>query len=117
MINVETIKFINLLNDLATLGAEGIKSFSDATRETIYDLLYYYNESPDEDGHFPIVRDSCVVDDPDYYHHDIISYYDSDSEEYTIRVVFDDDGIPFIQVKLILSDEEIIIEHGRWYFT
>ena len=117
MINIETIRFMKDLDKLAELGKAGIRDFSESTHDIVHSMVFYDRESPDEHGWFPIVLDSCVIDDPECIHHDIISYYDSDASEYTIRVIIDDDGIPFIQVNLLISDEVIVIEDGRWYFA
>ena len=117
MINVETIKFIRMLDELAELSAKGIKDFSEATQENTRQMVFYDSESPDEKGQFPIVLDSCVIDDPECIHHDVVSYYDSDSAEYSVRVTIEDDEDPFIVVKLFLSNHEIVVEDGRWYFA
>lgn len=117
MINVETIQFIKMLDELSELSAKGIKDFSEATEETTHQMVFYDSESPDENGQFPIVLDSCVIDDPECIHHDVVSYYDSNSSEYSVRVTIEDDEAPFIVVKLFLSNQEIVIEDGRWYFA
>lgn len=58
-----------------------------------------------------------IIDDPDCYHHDVISLCDGGTDEYTIRVVKDEvEGI-YVCVRLALSSEEIIIEDGRWYIA
>lgn len=113
MINVETIKFHRMLDELAKLSASGIKDFSEATPENIHDMLFFDSESPDENENYPIVLDSCVIDS----HHDIVSYYDSDSSEYSVRAILEEDDAVYIVVKLMISDQEIVIEDGRWYFA
>lgn len=117
MINVETIKFIRMLDELAELSEAGIKDFSEATEENVHNMVFYDSQSPDEEEHFPVVLDSCLLGDPDCIHHDVVSYYDSDSTEYSVRVTIEEDEDPFIVVKLILSDQEIVVEDGRWYFA
>lgn len=117
MINVETIKFTRLLDHLAALSSNGIEDFSLATEDTYYEKLFYDSESPTENGHFPVVADACIVDDPECIHHDIVSYYDTD--EYTISAVRDpDDGSIYVSVKFkyYTDDDEIIIDKGEWYF-
>ena len=117
MINVETIKFFNMLNELAELTRGGFDDFSNAT-ETDWRTKVFYVAENTNDGRFPVVLDACVIDDPRCYHHDIICYYDSGSNEFTANVVFSEDGgAPFIQIDFILSHEQIVIEDGRWYFT
>ena len=117
MINVETIKFLDMLNELAELSKGGFDDFSNATQAN-WRTKVFYDAKKADDGRFPIVLNACVIDDPECYHHDVIDYYDSASKEFTARVVFnEDEEEPFIQVDLILSEEQIVIENGRWYFT
>ena len=65
----------------------------------------------------PVVFESFVLDDPECIHHDIICYYESITEEYTVRVVIDGDEPPFIEIKLSRSDEDVVIKDGCWYFA
>jgi len=117
MINVETIKFLNMLNKLAELSKGGIDDFTNATQANIHTKVFYDAKNAN-DGRFPIVLDACLVDDPECYHHDIICYYDSESQEFTVTVVFnEDEEEPLIRVDLTRSKEQIAIENGRWYFT
>lgn len=117
MINVETIKFFNMLNELAELTNGGFDDFSNATQDTLHTKVFY-DAGKSDNGRCPVVLGACVIDDPECYHHDIICYYDSESNEFTANVMFsEDDGAPFIQIDLILSHEQIVIENGRWYFT
>ena len=110
MINLETIKFNALLNKLAELSENGIENFKDATEETWDEKLFYDETTEDANGDYLLVRDACVSEED----HDAISYYESESGEYTIKVKIDDK--PYITVKLTESEEEITIENGRWYF-
>ena len=113
MINVETIKFVNMLNELAELSANGIEGFSRATSETIHTKLFYDDISSDENRLFRIVLDACIINE----HHDITAYYDSYTNEYTIRAVVDEGFEPYIIVHLSESGEEIEIENGSWNFV
>ena len=116
MINFETIKLIRLLDDLAAKTENGIKSFAEAN-ETNRDDFVFYQEVAYEDGNYPVVLDAMIIDDPECYHHDVISLCDGGTDEYTIRVVKDEvEGI-YVCVRLALSSEEIIIEDGRWYIA
>lgn len=114
MINLETIKFNALLNKLAELSKNGIENFKDATEETWGEKLFYDETTEDADGDYMLVRDACIIDDPECMHHDVISYYESENGEYNIKVMTDDN--PYIVVKLTESEEEIVIENGKWYF-
>lgn len=113
MINVETIKFYKMLDELAKLTNSGFDDFANADQDTKHSKVFYDKENPNDEGFYPIVLDSCVDD----YHHDAISYYDSSSEEYNIHVVLEEDEDPYILVTLLLSQEQIVIEDGKWYFV
>lgn len=117
MINVETIKFIKMLDEFASCSASGIDPFGKATEATYGERIHYDERLIEGEEGFKVVADACIVDDPAYYHHDIISYWDEDTIEYKIRVIIDETGIPYLSIKLLLSDEEIVVEDGKWYFA
>lgn len=116
MINLETIKLIRMLEDLAVQTANGIRPFAEMNEANRNDFVFY-QEVEDEEGNYPVVLDAMIIDDPDCYHHDIVSLYDSDTDEYTIRVIKDDVEGTYVRVRLALSFEEIIVEDGRWYIA
>ena len=117
MINVDTIKFFNMLNELAELTKGGFDDFSNATEDS-WRTKIFYDRVNSNDDRLAIVLDACVIDDPKCYHHDVICYYDSSSNEFTANVIFSEyGGSPFIQIDLLLSQEQIVVEDGRWYFT
>lgn len=117
MINVETIKFVNMLNQMAELTKNPILPFDEANEQNADDNIFYDLESKDEDGGYMVVCDKCIVDDPQCYHHDIISYCGSDNLEYRVRVRIYDDDPPYIEIKLLLSEEFLVVENGGWYFA
>lgn len=112
MINVETIKFVRMLDELARLGLNGFAPFEEATQENRNEKIFYDTNDKDGQEGYRIVLDACITDD----HHDIISYYDGDSLEYTVRVMFDEERVPYISVDLLISEDTIVIENGSWYF-
>ena len=116
MINIETLKFVKMLDELAELSRNGIEPFENATEET-YRTKVFYDKTPlvDERG-YRVVLDACIWDNPDCYHHDIVSYYDSRNSEYKIRVLIDEEGA-YIEVFLLISEDAIVIENGMWYFA
>ena len=116
MINVETIKFVRMLDDLAELGLNGFAPFEEATQENRCEKIFYDTQTTDGQEGYRIVLDACIIDDPECYHHDVISYYDSDSLEYTVRVMFDEESVPYISVELLISEDSVVIENGSWYF-
>ena len=124
MINLETMKFMKMLDELAQFTKKGIAPFREATEETYHTQIFYDERRLEGERGYRVVADACIFDDPDCYHHDIISYYDSDSLEYRIRVKFDediddddDDQFVYVEVELAISEDIIVIENGRWYFA
>ena len=113
MINIETIKFIKLLDELAEMSSNGIESFEKANQDNHRDKIFYDEKSKDGKGGYRIVLDSFVRDD----HHDIKSFYDSLSNEYDIKVIINEVGSPCVKIAFIKSEEEIVIENGVWYFV
>ena len=116
MINVETIKFVRMLDELAELGLNGFAPFEEATQENRCEKIFYDAKTMDGQEGYRIVLDACIMEDPECYHHDIISYYDSDSPECTVRVMFDEENAPYISVDLLVSGDTIVIENGSWCF-
>jgi len=118
MINVETIKFLRMLDELVELVVNGIEEFSETTESTYRTKIHYDKKTEDEKGYCNIVLDACIVDDADCYHHDVISYYGYDSDEYKVQVAFDDyDGTPYVLVSLLESGEQIVVDDEHWYFV
>lgn len=111
MINIETIKFVRMLNELAEKSNNGIDEFSKATHETFQSKIFYA-----ENRNNKIVLDACIIDQKECYHHDIVSFYES--PEYVITARFDEDTYkPYLVVKFLYCDDEIVIEDGVWYFS
>ena len=118
MINVETIKFLKMLDKLVELVENGIEEFGKAKETTYRTKIFYDKKTADENGNCNIVLDACIIDDADCYHHDVISYYGYDSNEYKVQVAFDeDDGAPYVLVTLLESDEQIVVDSEHWYFV
>ncbi len=110
MINIETLKFIKLLESLKKKTAVGIKPFSAVSAEDFDCIVTYDDSQSDEEGNYKIVSEACFMED----HHDIMAYYE-DTDEYEIRVQIEDGA--FVAVKMKKSDTLIIIENGEWYFA
>jgi len=104
MINIETIRFQKMLDDLAERSENGIEPFCNATEANRDEKIFY------EESSGMIVLDACLIGD----HHDICSRYEDG--EYIMRVVFCDEE-PYVSIKMVESDVEIVIEHGNWYFS
>lgn len=116
MINLETIKFVKMLDELAELTKGGIFEFKKATQNDINSRkLFYDQEAQDSNGNYKVVLDMCIVDNRECIHHDAVSYYDSYTNEFTVRAVIREDDT-YITVKFLNSKDEIVIGDGRWYF-
>ena len=119
-VDLQTLKFISMLNTLAEKTTYGFTGFSKL------------NYTPDEDYHKhgiiyidddstsfgKIIMDMCV----DEHHHDVISTYDTyvNGMDYDVRVVSDErsseEPIYWIDVT-DTSGLSIVIEDGRWYWS
>ncbi len=118
MINVETMKFEKMLDELAELVGNGIEKFSEATQTSFGTKIFYDEKKEDENGYYDIVLDALIIDEVDCHHHDVISYYGQDSNEYGVKVSFDEDNEnPYVFVELFESNETIIVDPKHWYFV
>lgn len=117
MINIETLELLFLTDELQQLLIEGVDDFAEATSQNFKTKLFYDSSSQEEDNQYNIVRDAMLIEDPECYHHDIISCYGSESEEYNVFLVLEDPLDPYIIVDLFQAEKLIIIEKGRKYMT
>ena len=116
MINVETIKLISIMKELAETSKNGICDFADANEKNWRTKIFFDTRTADENGGCRVVCDACLVDDNMCYHHDVVSYWDDLSPEFTIRAVkSEDDNSYFLDVRLKRSDVSFVIEDGDWY--
>ena len=58
---------------------------------------------------------ACIIDDPECYHHDIISYHGN--HEYCVRAKQDENGKWFVLIRFYNDDAQIVVEDGKWYFV
>ena len=109
-INVNTLRCLSMVNELAELIPNGIKPFSECNIKNKHNHIFYY----DDNGEYKIVLDSCV----DEQHHDIISNYD-DYCNHTCEVrVMDPDDEPYIAISFLHEDDTLIIEpDGTWHMV
>lgn len=117
MINIETLDLLLLIDELQQLLIEGVDDFAEATSQNFRTKLFYDSSSQGEDNQYNIVRDAMLIEDPGYEHHDIISYYGSESEEYNVFLVLDDSLDPYIIVDLFLAKKLLFIEKDNKYMT
>ena len=116
MINVETVMFMKMLEELCERSKGGYAPFSEATSSTVHSKVFYDETRGDENG-YPIALMTLVDDDLDGDHHDIISYYESytdNDDEYLVRVYEYDEGKFEIQISFLLSGIMISIDDGEW---
>ena len=125
MINLETIKFMKLIDRLSSLIKAGVDDFANATQDNYHDKLYYDGRFTDEKGRYRLVWDACVVDDPECYHHDVVAYYDDfvSSGGYKVRLLVpEEDGKVYfdecyIEITFDKDDSLITIDRdGAWNY-
>lgn len=114
MINIETLEFLKVIEDIAEKTKNGIEPFVKATESNI-DEIAFYDESAKEDNGYLLVYDTVIIDDPQCKHHDVVSYYGT--PEYHVWAKQDEYGKWFILVAFSNDDAQIIIEDGHWYFV
>ena len=115
MINLETLKFLKILEDLSERTENGIEDFYKTAQTHTEDKIYYdsMNETCEKGRRiFPAVND-FIESNEDC---DIISRYGDEETDYIINVVFEENTTPSIEVKLLGYDDVIVVENGRWYF-
>ena len=111
MINIETIKFVRMLDELASKSKYGIEEFCNATEKNFSQKVFYA-----ECFDYKVVLDARLVDEKECYHLDIVSF--CEDAEYVVNVRFDEsDSAPYLIVTLFGSDEQIVVENGKWYFA
>lgn len=110
MINVETIKFVKMLDELAERSKNGIEPFENATHDNLWEKVFYDPTAKDEEG-YKVVLDALISDDE----RDLRAYYEN--SEYAVRVEIDELSNISINIKLLLSEDTIIIKNGAWWFA
>lgn len=114
MINVETVRFVKLLNDLAEKSKIGILPFSTLPPALFESVLCYNDRSPDAQGHYKLIR-QAVFDDEEETRLSVSSYYE-DTDGYVIRAHPDTKDGTYVTVRM-KDGSLIMIENGMWYFV
>lgn len=117
-LNVTTIRFISLLNDLAEYSKGGYIGFSKYRYDTIKSIdagiIFDDAEGP---NYGKIIADICV----DENHHDIVSTYDQiygNDCDIRVRSEESDDGVIDYWIDVTgINGLCIVIENGRWYWA
>lgn len=119
MINIETVSFIAKLNELAEKEQNGIREFKEATSENKDDYIFYDATSCSrrgEDGAlmYRVVGFAFI----DEIHHDIVSYCDDESHDFTAFVIDDgENGAPYLEIRIPVEDKYIQFADGKWFFV
>lgn len=124
MIDVQTVKFIGLLNGLAKASAHGIRPFSAATVQDKRRLdrgLWYDDKNLikiDKNGYFdyscyPLVHYSRIDDQ----HHDVVATWTEEYDPAGIQIIVKtNDYHNFISITFANDPSfYITIENGVWY--
>ena len=115
MVDVKTVKFMKMLEELAERSKNGIEDARQATRENKNTKIFYDSHSRNSNGEKRIVEDLEIETDADC---NVIKYFGHDLD---CEVVLDSilTGEGEVQcVKVILpGDEDIYVEDGEWYFV
>ena len=118
MINFETIRFIEMLNELSDLYRKGVLPFSDATEQNQYDYLFYDDSSEEIDEHglcrYRLVYEAIIDQD----HHDIECYYGKPGV-FNVRLCIADDVdldeiYGAIEISLLTENYLFVIDEDGW---
>lgn len=116
-INIQTVKFMKMLDELAELTNDDFTEFEDLTQEQIeYECgIIYDKNNRNKNGGYKVVLDLLI----DGEHHDIVSYFESycDCSGYTVSVMEDEENSDDKWIQVDIDDECIVIERGQWYFA
>ena len=114
-INIQTVKFMKMLDELAELTTDEFTAFENLTQEQIEGEcgIIYDKNNRNENGGCRVVLDLLI----DENHHDIISYFEDycDCGTYSVGVMDEDEDDLWIQVDI--DGESIVVEKGVWYFV
>ena len=104
---------------LAMKEANGIREFKAATKDNKESCIFYDAASCTrrEDGALLHKVAEGVLIEPESKHHDIVSYYGDEEEDFDVMVVDDNEGEPFLEVHLLADDEYVEFGGGEWYFS
>ena len=111
MINIETVAFMDLVDDLQKKAKGGFDEFSNATSENFDSKLFYDLRVPAGENTYRVVQDVCLVDEPEYYHHDAISHYGDHDDEFDIYIELADSSkaLGTLVIDMKYSEYQILI--------
>lgn len=115
MIDVKTVKFMKMLEELAKRSKNGIEDFAKATRENRYSKIFYDTQSNKNKKKWRIVEEAEI---DDFAHHNAIRYFGLDLDcEVILDYIQSGDGEELCVKVNLPGDEDIYIENGEWYFV
>lgn len=115
MINIETLEFLKIVEEIAENTKNGIEPFANATQGSFDQKVFFDEKEMADENEYNVVCDACIVDDPECYHHDIISYHGN--HEYCVRAKQDENCKWFVLIRFYNDDAQIVVEDGKWYFV
>ena len=74
-----------------------------------------HDNTETDEGEYGVVCDACITDDPEHYHHDIVSYHGN--HEYRVCAKKNEKGKWFVLICFFNDDAQIVVEDGKWYFV
>ncbi|MBO5435153.1 hypothetical protein J6A31_04955 [bacterium] len=121
MVNFETLKLIETLNEFASKSNNGFLPFSKVkSYETMNEYVVYddsqYDEQNDGDKSYRIIKRACPLNGQ----RDITSYYDNSfvDGDVVFRLIesVTDTGVVerYIEATVLNQDETIIVKQGKW---
>ena len=115
MINIETLEFLKTVENIAENTKAGIEPFANATEDSFAQKVFLDDNTETDEGEYGVVCDACITDDPERYHHDIVSYHGN--HEYRVCAKKDEDEKWFVLIRFFNDDAQIVVEDGKWYFV
>lgn len=116
-INIQTVKFMKMLDELAELTTDEFTAFENLTQEQIEGEcgIIYDQNNCNENGGYKVVLDMLIDED----HHDIFSYFEDycDCDGYMVSVMEDEDDPADKWIQVDIDGESIVVEKGVWYFA
>lgn len=123
-VTVNVLRFLKMIQELASLSENGIKPFEEATKEN-FENYVFYDSSTEEQYEDDLSFEDClrykvanmvIIDENK---RKIVTYYDNYVEEdYDVYVCINSEDEKIIQIHLNDELEQIItIENGKWDFN
>lgn len=116
-VNIQTVKFMKMLDELAELTTDVFTDFDELTQEQVEGEcgIIYDKSNCNDNGGYKVVLDILIDND----HHDIISYFEDycDCGGYTVSVMEDEENADDKWIQVDIDGECIVVENGSWYFA